>query len=43
MVSEVEASGTDSSSAMKFSDLTEEPRRLLRFPFENLNRKRKIT
>lgn len=28
-----------SSSAMKCNDLTEEPRRLLRFPFENLDRK----
>lgn len=36
LVSEVEASGMALSSAMKFRDLTEEPRRLLRFPFENL-------
>lgn len=41
LASEVEASGMD-SSAMKFSDLTEEPRRLLRFPFENLDRKGKF-
>lgn len=37
--SEVEASGMVSSSVMKFSDLREEPRRLLRFPFENLDSK----
>lgn len=35
---EVEAPGRGSSSAMKFSDLTDEPRRLLRRPFENLGR-----
>lgn len=39
LTSEVEALGAVSSSAMKCSDLTEEPRRLLRFPFENLDRK----
>jgi len=39
LASEVDAGGTLFSSAMKFSDLTVEPRRLLRFPFENLDRK----
>lgn len=37
LASEVEASGTGSSSAIRFSDLMEEPRRLLRLPLENLD------